>query len=382
MSSRSSLPYYDAFLAHEWGNGPNYENHHRVASINAALKQKGVLTWFDDDRMHGNISEAMTRGIDKSKKVVVFITERYMNRLREAGTNCAMEFNYACTQKRLNDIIPVVLEKSMTNPNKWKGSLGLRLGASLYIDMSTESLRQKNIGKLCSFISGETIHVDADSSEKDAVVQRMEREEASLDEILEYMDQYVNDPEVQYAACNEIVGRTHNNEPNQLELVQKGAGSKVVAVCTNHPGNARLVAKAIMALSNMSYTSDNKLKLVEYGAVFVILTAMANHPSDEEVNVQGCWSLASLAVNNKNKVSLMNLGATDKVLAAMEKFPHSARLNKVACMFLYNLSLNGENKARLLRSNALARLGMVVVNFQDNAEVLSEARDAIGKINS
>ena len=40
----------DVFLTHNWGN--NQDNHKRVALVNAGLKKRGLLTWFDDERMY------------------------------------------------------------------------------------------------------------------------------------------------------------------------------------------------------------------------------------------------------------------------------------------------------------------------------------------
>ena len=45
---------YDAFLTHDWGTDSlKRKNHERVAAINVALKKRGVVTWFDSDRLDG-----------------------------------------------------------------------------------------------------------------------------------------------------------------------------------------------------------------------------------------------------------------------------------------------------------------------------------------
>lgn len=51
----------DVFLTHDWGKELNQDNHQRVGIINAALKRKGLITWFDDDRMTGNIKVNMKK---------------------------------------------------------------------------------------------------------------------------------------------------------------------------------------------------------------------------------------------------------------------------------------------------------------------------------
>ena len=40
----------DVFLTHNWGT--NQDNHKLVALVNAGLKKRGLLCWFDQDRMY------------------------------------------------------------------------------------------------------------------------------------------------------------------------------------------------------------------------------------------------------------------------------------------------------------------------------------------
>lgn len=41
----------DVFLSHDWGADNNVDNHARVAMVNHALKQRGLLTWFDQEKV-------------------------------------------------------------------------------------------------------------------------------------------------------------------------------------------------------------------------------------------------------------------------------------------------------------------------------------------
>eukprot|EP00959_Pyramimonas_sp_CCMP1952_P067637 1411902-Pyramimonas_sp.AAC.1 len=58
----------DAFLTHDWGE--KQENHKKVKVINGILKEAGLKTWFDEERMKGNIQQKMQEGIDHSACVV------------------------------------------------------------------------------------------------------------------------------------------------------------------------------------------------------------------------------------------------------------------------------------------------------------------------
>ena len=44
---------YHVFLTHDWGEADELgrNNHATVARVNAGLKERGLVTWFDSDRM-------------------------------------------------------------------------------------------------------------------------------------------------------------------------------------------------------------------------------------------------------------------------------------------------------------------------------------------
>lgn len=68
----------DVFLTHDWGCELGVDNHARVSKVNDALKNLGLKTWFDSDRMEGNIKKKMVSGINFSRCVIVFVTKRYL----------------------------------------------------------------------------------------------------------------------------------------------------------------------------------------------------------------------------------------------------------------------------------------------------------------
>lgn len=41
----------DVFLTHDWGTVNGVDNHARVAMVNKALQRKGLLTWFDQEKV-------------------------------------------------------------------------------------------------------------------------------------------------------------------------------------------------------------------------------------------------------------------------------------------------------------------------------------------
>jgi 5S rRNA maturation endonuclease (ribonuclease M5) len=131
----------DVFLSHDWGTDQRERsNHSRVSRINDFLKAKGLITWFDSDRMEGDIRSKMTDGIEHTKCIVVFITDNYRKKVNQSDNrdNCRYEFKYAFAQKGAEKMISVVMEERMRNTRTWQGELGGALGDFLYIDMVSD----------------------------------------------------------------------------------------------------------------------------------------------------------------------------------------------------------------------------------------------------
>jgi hypothetical protein len=138
----------DCFLSHNWGE--KQLNHEKVKHINVALKQRGMQTWFDENKINGNIRYKMAEGIDNTKCVIVFITREYRDKVNgiDMKDNCKYEFTYAMNQMGSQNMIPVVMEKEMRETNKWKGELGAALGSMLYVDLSEEKEIEKKYDEL------------------------------------------------------------------------------------------------------------------------------------------------------------------------------------------------------------------------------------------
>ena len=129
----------DVFLSHNWGEDEDgRDNHKRVSIINEELKTHGYKTWFDEEKMAGNIDEKMAQGIDQTKGVIIFITRRYYEKVNgeNAGDNCKKEFQYASKVKTPARMVPVVMEKSARDLAPWLGLVGINLGGEMYVDMS------------------------------------------------------------------------------------------------------------------------------------------------------------------------------------------------------------------------------------------------------
>ena len=146
MSDASSSAEYDAFLTHDWGDDElGRSNHARVAEVNRLLKAAGFVTWFDEDRMQGDIVSQMANGIDSSAAVLVFVTENYCIKVAGAGRNgaddnCKKEFDYASRRKGIEKMIAAVMEPRCRDPTKWQGAVGMTLGGRLYKDLAEDDV--------------------------------------------------------------------------------------------------------------------------------------------------------------------------------------------------------------------------------------------------
>ena len=151
MSDASSSCEYDAFLTHDWGiDEYGRENHKRVGLINSGLKHAGVSAWFDEEQMRGDINKQMTKGIDDSACMIVFVTKRYITKAGGEGPNgdddnCKFEFDYALRRKGVAKMIACVMEPQCRNPKDWEGVVGGKLGGLLYIDLSDDATLEDKV---------------------------------------------------------------------------------------------------------------------------------------------------------------------------------------------------------------------------------------------
>eukprot|EP01041_Mallomonas_annulata_P000121 gene121-181_t len=76
----------------------------------------------------------MSKGIDSCQLVLVFITKNYVQKVasNNAADNCKLEFNYAAQHLTGSFMLPIVMEADMKKTVKWKGSVGLVCGSSLF----------------------------------------------------------------------------------------------------------------------------------------------------------------------------------------------------------------------------------------------------------
>ena len=108
--------------------------------MNRALQARGLVTWFDEERMEGRIMATMSAAVENTRCVIVFITDAYRNKVNgeDEKDNCQYEFSYAARLDSLGPqkMIPVVMEPGMRASTSWRGILAGNLHNKLYVDLS------------------------------------------------------------------------------------------------------------------------------------------------------------------------------------------------------------------------------------------------------
>ena len=139
---------FDVYLAHDWGVSPVFSTHQMVSELIPLLEARGFRVWFDEFDMVDYDATSIMNGLEKSKKVCVFLTKRYVERAMNSDTNVAKEFHYA-VKERIRNIIPVHFEPNL----KLLGTIvEYHLGHIPWIDFSSEATRLENLNQLCDEI--------------------------------------------------------------------------------------------------------------------------------------------------------------------------------------------------------------------------------------
>lgn len=156
------------FLTHAWGDDQQRRNNHaRVRQLVRALQCTAqVVPWFDDDQMHGDVTQAMCTGLDTSDAVLVCITRAYINKCaREGNDNCKLELNYAYARKGVQRLVPVVMERDCLDTRTWNGAVGAYLDTHLYIPCTTDGELYANVGKIVDAVKRACWHRDTHHTE-------------------------------------------------------------------------------------------------------------------------------------------------------------------------------------------------------------------------
>ena len=101
------------------------------------LVASGYRVWIDFDQMHGNVMDAMAQAIERSRTMVICMSEQYRR-----SNYCRAEAHYAF--KRQLKIVPVLLQEHY-KPDGW---LVFLIGQLLYVDFTKQNFEHAMVGLL------------------------------------------------------------------------------------------------------------------------------------------------------------------------------------------------------------------------------------------
>jgi hypothetical protein len=130
---------YDCFLTHNWGpDEEGRDNHDRVHGIAKYLRRGGLEVFLDVWEMgrYNSIDKAMVEGMKSSSLSVIFITQKYIDKIAQGGhwDNCVAEFNLS---RKCPNVLPVVMEPKLQSPNAWGwNTISAQLSNTLFLNLS------------------------------------------------------------------------------------------------------------------------------------------------------------------------------------------------------------------------------------------------------
>ncbi|CAK9114386.1 Probable serine/threonine-protein kinase pats1 (Protein associated with the transduction of signal 1) [Durusdinium trenchii] len=133
-STRLLRTKWDTFWSHSWGEGQ--VTHWRVVELARRLHDEhGIASWVDDKDMEGQINSAMATGISESQTFCTVLTTDYADKVRDKETNgnCCREFHHAQNNKDWKDLVPLVLDQDMKDPDELEHMMAV--SGALYFDL-------------------------------------------------------------------------------------------------------------------------------------------------------------------------------------------------------------------------------------------------------
>src|SRR5690348_9194850 len=98
--------------------------------LSKLLSNNGIPVWIDEERMQGDIFNAMIQAVDQAFTVIICASSDY-----EKSENCKLEGQRAITKKRTRtQVIPVIAEAGY----KLSDWLAFAMPGELYYDMSSD----------------------------------------------------------------------------------------------------------------------------------------------------------------------------------------------------------------------------------------------------
>ena len=139
-----------AFLVHEWGNASSgHETHKKVLDIKEMLERRKIILWVHEDFADVDRLEELLIDYQLSRKLVIFLSRRYMERIIDPENDVAKQFPYWMDFFPKENTIIAILEESLLNTDTWYGPITqCNVGDVCNLDFSTTAKTSENFDRL------------------------------------------------------------------------------------------------------------------------------------------------------------------------------------------------------------------------------------------
>eukprot|EP00736_Rhodelphis_marinus_P003574 Rmarinus@m.10631 len=343
---------FHGFATHTWQEDLlGRQNHARVVYVCSKLREcHDIRMWIDEERMDGDIHDAMCQGIDDSATFVVFATQTYVDKVvgENPNDNCKLEFKYGMATRRSTTIL-VMMEPNV----QLKQRMQMQIGGELYIDMSGgETPSLEKINELAETIrsrirqspfevscgAGVTVPPSSDIVE-------------NADHLLALLKD-TTDTNTQRDLSAKLSNMSLTDE-NKVSLASADAADLLVKLLgeANDSGVRENVALCLCSIADID---DGRSCLVDADAVPLLVKFLQETSNADAVKkVTSC--LRNLAANDSFSASLASAGVIPILVTFLED-SNDINIRKNVALCLKALASNDETKALISSAGAFSPL--------------------------
>jgi hypothetical protein len=360
--------------------------HQRVQAIGAALRAKGLLIWFNEERItKDNIITHVCAGIDRSRSMVCFFTKSYFDRIMSnvPAEHCALEFNYTISKKHPDYIIPVVFEEPLLQQNTWPGSIGLALSQTPCVNFVDDNNFEAKIDDLYKRIvkiskAGENLF-KVDNPHTTVLSQTNKPKEEQ--QFFQWLARSTNiDENKRIIYCTTLIRAGVSNVFTLAKMMHSNPNFLTGIGIAEMDADQIALAVRDLGLGYVPVKEFNKSLNIE---TVVYAIRKASQQEDDPTFAENALSCAArIAASNKIMPSIMHeAGIGEAVLRLIQKFLGHANSMEYGCLTLYNMSIGNIDVSEKLGSmNACDVIPRVVRSHPEHLGVIHNACLAIASL--
>ena len=167
-------------------------------------------------------------------------------------------------------------------------------------------------------------------------------ENKGIDVIVETMWSYLEDPNIQMAACGALWAISTNCEDHQKQiLAESGAAEAILCGMQSHLHHAELLVQ-VCGVLGIFCLDESKFNLMSMGVIMFITSMMKRHPRHMSVqiwSIRALWSLCKDDSSGEKIIELEKAGCIDLICNAMS-IENERETWEWGCRLLWCLSRN------------------------------------------